>query len=339
MPGGLCVQPVRSRSKELLEEQGIAALGSTGYQEITLSSLSSSDYRAIGGLCDGLLGWCEPKKVGLSLPSLRADNFSIELMERVQRVRKSGLTFAPEAGSQRLRDVINKNVSEEDLLKTCGIAFSGGWNSVKLYFMLGLPTETDEDVLAIADLAYKVLGEWKKSAAVKNRGVRITVSTSCFVPKPHTPFQWEPQDTMEEFSRKQKLLQDAMKSRAITYNWHDPDISLIEAVLSRGDRRVGRVIESVWRNGGRLEAWSECFSLERWLDALKEQGLTAEFFANRRRDMDEVLPWSVISSGVDEGYLKSERAAALEEKITPDCRVKCTNCGAIRLLNGGRCDA
>ncbi len=336
---GYVYRPVRRRSAERLVEQGIQSLENTGYQEITLSSLSTSDYKELNCLCDGLLDWCEPHMTGLSLPSLRADNFSMELMEKVQRVRKSGLTFAPEAGSQRLRDAINKNVTEEDLLNTCRIAFEGGWNGVKLYFMLGLPTETDEDVVAIADLAQKVLGVWKRHASNKSRGVRITVSTSCFVPKPHTPFQWEAQNSMEEFRRKQKLLQDAMKSRAITYNWHDPDTSFVEAVLARGDRRLGKVLERVWKKGGRLEAWSEYFSLERWLEALEEEGLSAEFYANRERPVGEILPWSVITAGVEESYLAGERAQAYKSEITPDCRVKCTNCGAVRLMKGGRCDA
>ncbi len=336
---GYVYRPVRRRSAGRLVQQGIRELEETGYQEITLSSLSTSDYKELNGLCDGLLDWCKPHMTGLSLPSLRADNFSMELMEKVQQVRKSGLTFAPEAGSQRLRDAINKNVTEEDLLNTCRIAFEGGWNSVKLYFMLGLPTETDEDVVAIADLAYKVLGAWKRHAANKSRGVRITVSTSCFVPKPHTPFQWEAQNSMEEFRRKQQLLQDAMKTRAITYNWHDPDTSLVEAVLARGDRRLGAVLESVWKKGGRLEAWSEYFRLDRWLEALEEQGLTAAFYANRERPVGECLPWSMIGTGVDERYLAGERAEAYESHITPDCRVKCTGCGAIRLLKGGCCDA
>ncbi|MEG0036471.1 MAG: radical SAM protein, partial [Oscillospiraceae bacterium] len=259
---GYAYRPVRSRSAERLVEQGIDSLKNTGYQEITLSSLSTSDFKPLDELCDGLLDYCVPRSIGLSLPSLRADNFSLELMNRVQQVRKSGLTFAPEAGTQRLRDAINKNVLEEDLLNTCKIAFQGRWNNIKLYFMLGLPTETDEDVLAIADLAMKVLALWKPFASSKAKGVHITVSTSCFVPKPHTPFQWEAQVSMDEYKRRVSLLREHMRAKSITYNWHDADTSLIEAVLSRGDRRIGAVIEEVWKNGGKLDSWSEYFSFE-----------------------------------------------------------------------------
>ncbi len=335
---GYVYRPVRSRDVNALVKQGIEALSDSGYQEITLSSLSSSDYRGLDVLCDGLLDWGEPRNVSLSLPSLRADNFSMDLMQKVQKVRKSGLTFAPEAGSQRLRDVINKNVTEEDLLNACRIAFEGRWNSVKLYFMIGLPTETDEDIEAIADLANKVLITWKRYATQKGRGVKITVSTSCFVPKPHTPFQWEAQDTIEEFDRKQQLLRSHMRNRAITYNWHAPDTSFIEAILARGDRRIGKVLEQVWRDGGHLDAWSEFFSMERWLSAFKICGIDPSFYASRQRDADEIFPWSMISSGVDASYLIKENKKAREEITTPDCRSLCTGCGADALYKGGRCD-
>ncbi len=302
-------------------------------------SLSTSDYKDLGSLCDGLLDWCEGRNVSLSLPSLRADNFSMELMERVQKVRKTGLTFAPEAGTQRLRDVINKNVTEEDLLNTCRIAFEGGWNGLKLYFMLGLPTETDEDVLAIADLARKVLRTWKQHAKNKNRGVRITVSTSCFVPKPDTPFQWEAQVRPEEYMRRVELLRTAMREKAIHYNWHDPETSFIEAALSRGDRRLGSVLREVVRRGGRLDSWSEYFSFDRWMKAFEACGLDPAFYACRERAHDEILPWRVISAGVDDEYLWRERENAYRGTVTPDCRQKCTGCGASGLLTeGGRCD-
>ena len=337
---GYVYRPVRSKDVDTLVKQGIHVLSNTGYQEITLSSLSTSDYRELPTLCDGLLDWCEQRSIGLSLPSLRADNFSMDIMKRVQRVRKSGLTFAPEAGSQRLRDAINKNVREEDLLHSCQVAFEGGWNSVKLYFMLGLPTETEEDIVGIADLAFKVLRTWKQHSTNKNRGVRITVSTSCFVPKPHTPFQWEAQVTMEEYERRVKLLRETMTAKAITYNWHDPETSFIEAVLSRGDRRLGQVIETVWRNGGKLEAWSEYFSMERWTQAFASAGLDPAFYANRERDADEILPWSMISMGVRPEFLLQERHMAYQSKLSPDCRAQCTGCGANCLLSeGGRCDA
>ena len=335
--GQIC-RPVRNRKPETLLEQGKKTLESTGYQEINLSSLSTSDYRELSGLCDGLLEYCEPRGISLSLPSLRADNFSMDIMQRVQRVRKSGLTFAPEAGTQRMRDVINKNVTEEELLESCRVAFSGGWNGVKLYFMLGLPTETDEDVRGIAELAKKVLWCWKQNAKVRNRGVRITVSTSEFIPKPHTPFQWEAQVTREEYLRRVHVLTDALASaRAIVYNWHDAEVSLIEAALARGDRRVGAVIEEVWRQGGRLESWSEYFSLQRWLDAFRTVGLDPNFYALRERPLDELLPWEHMDMGVTRRHLEIERARAYEARLSPDCRKACSGCGAASLLKEGVC--
>jgi radical SAM family uncharacterized protein len=336
---GYTYRPVRARSKDKLVDYGLKALENAGYEEITLSSLSTSDYKDLNSLCDGLLDWCEPRSVSLSLPSLRADNFSIELMHKVQKVRKTGLTFAPEAGSQRLRDAINKNVTQDDLLETCRVAFEGGWNSVKLYFMLGLPTETDEDVLAIASLADKVLYTWKQYAKNKSRGVRITVSTSCFVPKPMTPFQWEGQVTPEEYQRRVDLLRGAMRSKAITYNWHSPETSLIEAVLARGDRRLGAVLGQVVKNGGHLDAWDEYFSFKRWMDAFEACGLDPAFYAQRERPDGEIFPWNVVTAGVKEEYLRKERNAAYSDDITPDCRSKCTGCGASSFLNGGTCDA
>lgn len=300
---GHVYRPIRAKSPELLAEQGKALLKNTGCQDITLLSLSSSDYRCLSELCDELLGYCEPRSIGLSLPSLRADNFSMDIMHRIQKTRKSGLTFAPEAGSQRLRDAINKNVTEEDLLHTCRLAFEGGWNTIKLYFMLGLPTETDEDILGIAELANQVLHTWRLYAKNKNRGVRITVSTSCFVPKPHSPFQWEQQVTMEEYIRKVHLLRDNIKAKNVVYNWHDPQTSYIEATLSRGDRRIGNVIENVWRAGGRLEAWSDYFSFDRWMKAFDDAGVDPTFYAHRLRDKDEVMPWDNVDVGVRRAHL------------------------------------
>ena len=287
-------RPVRSRSCGVLIQQGIEALKSSGYDEIALLSLSTSDYAQLNELCDGLLDWCEPRRINLSLPSLRADNFSIELMESVQKVRKAGLTFAPEAGSQRLRDVINKDVTEPELLDTCRVAFEGGWNSIKLYFMLGLPTETDDDVLAIAGLSRAVLDVWKQYAHNKSRGVRITVSTSCFIPKPHTPFQWEPQVEIAEYTRRVDLLRGVLRTKAITYDWHSAGQSYIEAALARGDRRSGGAIETAWRLGARLDSWSDFFSLEKWLAAFEQSRLDAGFYALRRRGSGEVLPWSMV---------------------------------------------
>ena len=336
---GYAYRPVRSRDPEILLKQGIEACKDSGYQEMTLSSLSTSDYRPLEHLCDGLLDWCEPNRVSLSLPSLRADNFSLGLMERVQHVRKSGLTFAPEAGTQRLRDAINKNVTEEDLLRSCRTAFSGGWSSVKLYFMLGLPTETDEDVLGIADLAEKVYKTWKEVTPNPRRGVTITVSTAWFVPKPHTAFQWEPQITMEEYQRRVKLLREHMRGRSIKYNWHDSQTSFLEAVFARGDRKVADVIETAWRQGAKFDAWSEYFDFDRWLAAFEACGVDPAFYANRTRDKDELLPWDVTSVGVTKNFLWRERERAYQAVITPDCRVQCTGCGANKLYPGGKCDA
>ncbi|MBQ7692859.1 MAG: TIGR03960 family B12-binding radical SAM protein [Oscillospiraceae bacterium] len=335
---GYIYRPIRAKKPETLVKQGIEALKNTGHEDVTLLSLSTSDYRPLPALCDGLLDYCESRSIGLSLPSLRADNFSMEIMEKLQKVRKSGLTFAVEGGSQRLRDAINKNVTEEDLLHTCAIAFAGGWNSVKLYYMLGLPTETDEDIVGIADMAGRILHCWRENAKNKNRGVKITVSTSCFIPKPHSPFQWEPQITREEYLRRVNLLRASINSRNVIYNWHDADTSVVEAVLSRGDRRLGPVLEEVWRNGGRLEAWSDYFRFERWMDALDKFGLTAEFYAGRERDVGEVLPWDMIDVGVRKAHLVKEREQCYRSALSPDCRHQCAACGALRLMEGGKCD-
>ena len=335
---GHTYRPIRAKSPEKLAEQGKALLKNTGCQDITLLSLSSSDYRHLSELCDELLEYCEPRSIGISLPSLRADNFSIDIMHRIQKTRKSGLTFAPEAGSQRLRDAINKNVREEDLLHTCRLAFEGGWNTIKLYFMLGLPTETDEDILGIAELANQVLHTWRLYAKNKNRGVRITVSTSCFVPKPHSPFQWERQVTMDEYIRKVHLLRDSIKAKNVVYNWHDPQTSYIEATLSRGDRRMGRVIENVWRSGGRLEAWSDYFSFDRWMKAFDDAGVDPTFYAHRERERYEVMPWDIVDVGVRRAHLWHEREQAYRSELSPDCRKQCSACGAAKLLKGGKCD-
>ena len=335
---GYIYRPIRAKKPETLIRQGIEALQNTGHEDVTLLSLSTSDYRPLAGLCDGLLEYCEPRSIGLSLPSLRADNFSMEIMEKLQKVRKSGLTFAVEGGSQRLRDAINKNVTEEDLLHTCAIAFAGGWNSVKLYYMLGLPTETDEDIVGIADMAGRIVHCWRENAKNKNRGVKITVSTSCFIPKPHSPFQWEAQISREEYLRRVNLLRASINSRNVVYNWHDADTSVVEAVLSRGDRRLGAVIEEVWRSGGRLEAWSDYFSFQRWMDALDRFGLSADFYACRERSTDEILPWDVIDVGVRKDHLKRERERCYASELSPDCRHACSACGALRLMEGGKCD-
>ena len=333
---GYVYRPVRNRSKDLCVRYGVEACNDSGYQEVTLSSLSTSDYPQLTELCDDLEEFCKERHVNLSLPSLRADNFSMSLMQRLAKGRKTGLTFAPEAGTQRLRDVINKNVTQEELLASCRTAFAGGYNAVKLYFMLGLPTETDEDVLGIADLAARVMHAWRESAANKQRGVRITVSTSWFVPKPHTAFQWEPQISKEEYERRVKLLREAITTKTVTYNWHDSDTSFLEAVLARGDRRMCKVLETAWRKGAKLDAWEEYFSLERWLEAFDECGLDPHFYANRQRQKDEIMPWSMISSGVTEAYLWRELQQAKAGVTTPDCRTHCNGCGA-NLMVGGTC--
>ena len=335
---GYIYRPIRAKKPETLIRQGIEALKNTGHEDVTLLSLSTSDYRPLPGLCDGLLEYCESRSIGLSLPSLRADNFSMEIMEKLQKVRKSGLTFAVEGGSQRLRDAINKNVTEDDLLHTCAIAFAGGWNTVKLYYMLGLPTETDEDIVGIADMAGRILHCWRENAKNKNRGVKITISTSCFIPKPHSPFQWEAQITKEEYLRRVNLLRSSINARNVIYNWHDADTSVVEAVLSRGDRRLGPVLEEVWRRGGRLEAWTDYFSFERWMQALEKFGLDPAFYASRERRVDEVLPWDMIDVGVRKAHLVQEREMCYASTLSPDCRHQCSACGALRLMKGGKCD-
>lgn len=336
---GYAYRPVRTRSPERLAEMGKAACQDSGYQEMTLSSLSSTDYPCLVELCDDLLDYCVPRDIGLSLPSLRADTFSMNLMQRLQRVRKGGLTFAPEAGTQRLRDAINKNLREEDLMQSVRTAFSGGWSGVKLYFMLGLPTETDEDVLGIADLARKVYFAWRECTPNKARGVRITVSTSCFVPKPHTAFQWEPQVTMEEYQRRVNLLRDALKrDKSITYNWHDPETSYLEAVFSRGDRRLCDVIEYAWKHGAKFDSWSDYFSFQRWMDAFAACGIDPEFYARRTREKDELFPWDVTSVGVSRAFLWRERELCYQAQSTPDCRTRCSGCGANKFLTGGVCN-
>ncbi len=336
---GYTYRPVRPRLPETLYRQAVDSLESSGDHEITLSSLSTSDYKFLEPLTDRMTDYCAARHIGLSVPSLRADNFSRDLMLKLQRVKKSGLTFAPEAGTQRLRDAINKNVTEEDILKTCEIAFSGGWNNVKLYFMLGLPTETDEDVLGIADLVFKILNTWKAHAANKKRGVRIHVATAFFVPKPFTGFQWEQQITPEEYLRRARLLKNAMFSKSVEYDYHDASVSEMEAVFARGDRRLGPVIEAAWRRGAKLDGWLEYFDYDKWQDALRECGVDPGFYTTRGFGLDEVLPWDTIDPGVRKDFLKRERARAYRSEITPDCRHGCAGCGANCLLEGGVCDA
>ena len=336
---GFSCRPVRKKGANVLYRQAVEMLEDSGNNEITISSLSTSDYRQLKELTDEMIPYCAQNKINLSVPSLRADNFSRELMEKLQTVRKSGLTFAPEAGTQRLRDVINKNLTEEEILTTCINAFSGGWNNVKLYFMVGLPTETDEDVLGIADLVYKVIKAWKEHAVNKKRGLRVHVATAFFVPKPHTPFQWEQQITPEEYLRRCKLLKSHFYSKSIEYDYHAPDLSRLEAVFARGDRRVGPVIEQAMKLGAKLDGWDEFFRYDLWLDAFKSCGVDMEFYTTRGYGEEELLPWDPIDVGVTKKFLQLERKRAYENKVTPDCRHGCAGCGASKLLKEVQCDA
>ena len=336
---GFSCRPVRRKRADVLYRQAVEMLEDSGHNEITLSSLSTSDYRQLKELTDELIPYCAEHKINLSVPSLRADNFSQELMRKLQTLRKSGLTFAPEAGTQRLRDVINKNLTEEEILTTCANAFSGGWNNVKLYFMLGLPTETDDDVLGIADLVYKVIKTWKESASNKKRGLRVHVATAYFVPKPHTPFQWEKQITPEEYLRRCRLLKDHFYSKSIEYNYHTPDISRLEAVTARGDRRLGPVIEEAAKNGAKMDGWDEYFNYQIWMDAFEKCAVDPNFYTIRGYSEEEVLPWDPINVGVTKKFLQLERKRAYAETITEDCRHGCSGCGASKLLKEVECDA
>ena len=336
---GFSCRPVRKKSPEVLYRQAMETMEWCGGNEVTLSSLSTSDYRGLKELTDQLIPYCESQHISLSVPSLRADNFSRELMEKLQAVRKSGLTFAPEAGTQRLRDVINKNLTEEEILTTCAQAFSGGWSNVKLYFMLGLPTETDEDVLGIADLVYKIILTWKEHASNKKRGLRVHVATAFFVPKPHTPFQWEKQISPQEYLRRCKLLKEHFYSKSIEYDYHSPDLSRLEAVFARGDRRLGAVLETAVRSGARLDGWDEHFNYAKWYAAFRECGVEESFYTTRGYGEDEILPWDPIDVGVTKKFLLRERKRAYEAWVTPDCRHGCAGCGANCLLKEVECDA
>lgn len=336
---GFSCRPVRRKSADVLYRQAVEMLEDSGLNEITLSSLSTSDYRQLKQLTDQMIPYCSANKVNLSVPSLRADNFSRELMQKLQTLRKSGLTFAPEAGTQRLRDVINKNLTEDEILSSCANAFAGGWSNVKLYFMLGLPTETDEDVLGIADLVYKIINVWKDCASNKKRGLRLHVATAYFVPKPHTPFQWEKQITPDEYLRRAKLLKSHFYSKSVEYNYHEPDLSRLEAVFARGDRRLGAVIEEAVNRGAHLDGWDEHFSYNTWLDAFAAHNIDPDFYTVRGYAESEILPWDIIDVGVSKKFLLRERKLAYAQKTTPDCREGCSGCGADRLLMEVRCDA
>lgn len=336
---GFSCRPVRKKSASVLYQQSVHMLENSGHNEITLSSLSTSDYAELKQLTDQLIPYCAENRINLSVPSLRADNFSKELMLKLQTLRKSGLTFAPEAGTQRLRDVINKNLTEDEILSACEMAFSGGWSNVKLYFMLGLPTETDEDVLGIAELVYKIIRVWQNCASNKKRGLRVHVATAFFVPKPHTPFQWEKQITPDEYLRRTKLLKSHFYSRSIEYNYHEPYLSQLEAVFARGDRRLGAVIEEAVKNGARLDGWDEHFNYQVWMDAFHSCGVDPDCYTVQGFDECDTLPWDTIDVGVTKKFLLRERAKAYREETTSDCREKCSGCGANGLLKRGMCDA
>lgn len=334
---GFLYRPVREKSAEVINNQCKVLCSNTGYDEVSLSSLSSSDYTKIEELLGKLTEWSKNEKVSISLPSLRVDGFNDEIISKIKTVRKSGLTFAPEAGTQRLRNVINKNVLEDELMETCSKAFNGGWTKVKLYFMIGLPTETDEDVCGIADLGQKVVDAYYKCEnRTKGKGVSVTLSTSSFVPKPFTPFQWEPQDTEESLKAKQKLVKSSIKTKKITYNYHDSSTSFLEAVFARGDRRLCKVMELACQRGFHFDGWGDCFSLDNWLQLFKECGIDPKFYANRKRSFDEVLPWDHIDYGVTKEFLINECKKAYNSETTFNCRQKCSNCGANK-WKGGVC--
>ncbi len=332
-------RPIREKSPEVINEQCRRISDATGYDEISLCSLSTSDYTKIEELIPMLFDWALKENINVSLPSLRVDNFSDELMEELKKVRRSGLTFAPEAGTQRLRDAINKNVTEEEVLRTALKAFDGGWTSVKLYFMMGLPTETMEDIAGIADLAQKVVDTFYRNPnRQKGKGVQVSVSCASFVPKPFTPFQWEPQDTPESLNEKQKHLLSSTTSRKITISYHQSETSVLEGVFARGDRRLGEVIYKAWQKGCKFDAWDEFFDYSKWSEAFEECNLTPSFYTSRKREYTEILPWDVMDYGIRKEFLIEENKKAHESVTTPQCRIKCAACGANK-LNGGNCDA
>lgn len=335
---GMIYRPVRERSPETLLSLAERLIQNTGYEEISLSSLSTSDYTHLQELTDGLLKLTEQKKIGLSLPSLRLDNFSMELMQKVQKVRKSGLTFAPEAGTQRLRDVINKNITEQDLTNAAQMAFLGGYGTIKLYFMIGLPTETNDDILGISHLADEVVSIYKHTPKeTRNKNLRVTVSVSSFVPKPFTPFQWFGQNTQEELFEKQMLLKDAIKNRYVSYNWHDSALSILEGVFARGDRKLSKVLVEAHRLGAKFDSWHEFFNMELWQTAFLNAGIDPNFYNARQRSYEEILPWDHIDVGVSKKFLINENEKAKRGESTANCREKCAGCGIIPTFGGGFC--
>ncbi len=326
---GFIYRPVREKSIDVINKQAKCLCESTGYDEISLSSLSTSDYKEIEPLLSDMLDWTEKGHISLALPSLRIDNFSEELLEKISHVRKSGLTFAPEAGTQRLRDVINKNVTEEEILDTCRTAFKGGYTAVKLYFMMGLPTETDEDLKGIADLGQKIVDMYYSlDTRPKGKSVSVSISVAVFVPKPFTPFQFEPQITAAEMERKQEYLRSCITTRKISLSMHDSSTSFLEAVFAKGDRRLGAVLQSAYEKGCKFDSWTECFNAQNWADAFKECGINPDFYALRKRDYDEVNPWDHLDYAVSKEFLIKENKLAHQNTTTPNCREKCSNCGA-----------
>ncbi len=334
---GFLYRPFREKSVDVIDKQCYDLCESTGYDEISLSSLSTSDHSQLNELIDRLHTWTPGQNTGISLPSLRVDGFSTELMSKLNSVRRSGLTFAPEAGTQRLRDVINKNVTEEELLKTVNTAFSGGWTTIKLYFMIGLPTETMEDVEGIANLGQTVVDAYYDNPnKPRGKGVKVTVSASSFVPKPFTPFQWEPQDTIEMLHKKQRHLVGSVKTKKIEPNWHDADTTFLEAVFARGDRRLGAVLLEAQKSGCKMDGWQDFFSLPKWMELFEKCGVDPAFYANRRRSFDEVLPWDHIDYGIRKSFLIEECKKAYSDATTPNCREQCSSCGAA-CFKGGIC--
>lgn len=335
---GFLNRPLREKSPEVVEAQCRSICEKTGYDEISLCSLSTSDYRGLEKLITDMLPWTVENKINISLPSLRADNFPKELMEQLNAVRRSGLTFAPEAGTQRLRDVINKNITEEEVLSTARQAFAGGWTAVKLYFMIGLPTETEDDIRGIADLAQAVVDEfYHNENKPKGKGVNVSVSVASLVPKPFTPFQWEPQDRPDTLIEKQNFLISCVKTRKVSVSRHVPWTSFLEGVFARGDRRLCDVIETAWRKGCKFDSWEEHLDREKWMDSFAENGIDPFFYTARMRSFDEVLPWDHMDYGVTKKFLIKENEKAHRGETTASCREKCAGCGAAR-LNGGVCN-
>lgn len=335
---GFIYRPIRAKKPDTLCSQGKALCESTGYEEMSLASLSTSDHPQVEEMLDKIIDYTQEEHINLSLPSLRVDNFSKELLEKVSKVRKSGLTFAPEAGTQRLRDVINKGVTEEEIMRTSRIAFEGGYTSVKLYFMLGLPFETMDDVLGITALGQRVVDlYYSLPTKPKGKAVNVSISVSTFVPKPFTPFQWAAQDTYDEIVEKQHALTHSVTTRKISLAWHEVRTSVLEGVIARGDRRLGKAIYNAWKMGCKFDSWEEFFDFDKWVKAIADAGLTMEFYASRQRTPDEIFPWDHIDVGVSKAFLRREYEKASRAEVTPNCKEHCAGCGANKLIGGGRC--